>query len=258
MVAQGLVVDSRFTSRKKIVAHMQESGMVAEVIEAQSVGDGLNAIGSKPFLTCLVGPSLSESVAVDFVTKARVVSVSKECAFVAVLEEGSKASEALMRAGCDGTLQQPFERKTFTYIVKRAVLNATKLNPHKAQFDNLQLINTLNIASHSLVKAHQQDEATLPAVLHSAANGLRQVARNIALGRLVLKKDGTPTLATRDAVRLALELALPSSDETHIGTPNHFFISALVQYLSNCVHHPQKEASEILRKCLIEYSESIN
>lgn len=250
MVDLGMVVESRFSSRRQIVSDLRDSELVRTVIEAQSVADGLEELKLQPFSACLIGPSVSEPVAVNFIRQGKAHSVAKSCAFVVVVENNAKSIQTLLRAGADATLKQPYMSATFSEVVRGAVKGAREraleLSPTK------HALQALAIAPLALKQLQATGDASLAEILETTASGLRSVARDITIGRLKLKNDGTPSMATRDALRLVFENALyPEADVQQIGTLDHLFASALVQWFVDRVRMDHAEATEILRVTLL-------
>ncbi len=245
----GLVVDSRFRTRKSIVSDLQQSGVVRSIVEAKSVNDGLEALKREEFLACFLGPSLSESIASDFIEQGRKVSRSKACAFIAVLEEGAPSEEGFQRVRIDGTIKRPYGEQTFAHVVQRAITDAQERHQRQSKEAVKNTLETLRLGPKGLTEVIEQGEKAPQQHLYTASFSLRAVSRDIVYGRLRLKKDGTPTLATRDAIRLALEKAFPPEQKPYeIGTANQEFITILLDWFSDRVQLSQEKAEERLHQ----------
>lgn len=253
MNAQGLVVESRFQSRKEIVRNLKESQVVVEVIEARSVRDGLSHLERQTFATCFLGPSLSDTVVVDFVKKGRELSKASECAFIAVLGKDPKKREMLSNAGLDGVLEYPFGEKTFSHTVERAISEA-KLRAARGPVGELrEQLSALSIGQKGLVDVREKSLVTFSQLLRASSEELRGVARALSLGRLQMRANGRPTLATQDAIRLALERAFPEELQVwRIGSENQKFITALVEWFSDRIQYSSEEATDRLRESLLQ------
>lgn len=251
MLEDSLVVDSRFGSRRKLVSNLREMGTFAEVVEAKSVADALGSLKINAFGACLIGSSLSEAVACDFISRGKKITRSKGCAFVAVVEPGSSSGDALISAGADGTLEHGYGKETFTFIVQRAVGVAQE----RVEQETRSKIESLSIGPKGLIDVQDSVEITISELLHDAAREIRGVAKDVALTRRKVKRDGTPSLATRDAIRLAFQHSFREEDNaTDIGTINHLFITALVDWITDRIQFTHTEANERLRHSLLEYT----
>lgn len=252
MFDQALVVESRFGSRRKLVSDLYDCGLIGDVVEAKSVFGGIQELETRAFLTCIIGPTLTEPIAVDFLRRGKAVSRSKECAFVAVIDKDSKSAEALLQAGADGALEYPYLPRTFGTIVKEAVEVARERYLRVEEAQQEVTLQTLALGQKGLAHVYGHQAPSLAEVLSTAASGFRSLGREISLGRLKLKKDGSPSLAVRDALRIVLENALYADSELkEFVYGDQVFILALIQWFEDRVSLPHDAAVERLRKTLL-------
>lgn len=250
---RGLIVDSSFRSRSELAAEIRGAGLIRELIEARSVSDGLASLAELNHSACFVGPTLSEKIAVDFLKTAATVSLNRSCAFVAIVNESASSAEVLRQAGATATLSKPFHVGTFATVVKQAVIEARV----RSRF------SPLDMTRGTKRKAAVDDLANLglSQLIQQLSDGLTEVAEKIAKGALTIKKDGTASMATRDAIRLAIEQALLSSataelpcSPEEIGTFDHYFVASTVQWFTDRVHLDQSKSTEALRQRLLSFS----
>lgn len=234
---QALIVESRVSSRKEIAAELLNAGLVSTVLEAPSVGDGLGLLSLHELNACFLGPSLTKEVATNFLIEGKKLVKDKKCAFVAILNPGTDYAKALTDAGADGAIHRPFNSRSFTRLVTDAI--------KKARLRNERATETARKQAFHL---------TLPDLLEETATGLKTVAEKITAGSLKLDKDGQPSLATRDAIRLSIENAFsPLGEPTESGTFNHHFVTCLVEWFVKRINTSEKAATEQLRQRLLGF-----
>ena len=105
-------------------------------------------------------------------------------------------------------------------------------------------------AFHSQIARYEHAE--LSHIIEKLSDQLELLARELSRGRLKLKSNGQPSLATIDALRLAIESAFPStSTASKIGTEDHRFVSAVVEWFIERIGTDRKHAADNLRKRLL-------
>jgi hypothetical protein len=240
LVNGGLVVDASFRSRRRLMTDLHESGIVKELVEAQSVGNGLELLISRLLSLCVIGPTLTPQSAVEFVTRGRQVTAGKECAFVAVVSENSAAAEALAGAGAAQLLTFPYEPTDF----RAAILDSLELSRQEAADYRPPLVEPAIALPDSLA-----------GILIRAAREFRTIALEIERGGLKLTAGGEPTLSTREAIRRVIERAVDSHgfDSQVRGSFENFFVSAAVNWFVERAHSSERSCTENLRRRLISF-----
>lgn len=242
---RALLIDSSFTSRRELLATLRESELFAEVVEAESVAHGYFILDRGESDACLLGPSLKQKVAVEFIRRGNAVPLPRPCAFIAVRTDTDDI-DAFRDVGATALLRPPWQRTTFRDIVTRAIARA-----RSGEVGEL-LVNPEGEAAEPspLVRP----ERRLGPVLQSLAGDLRAVAEDVAKGKLKVSGNGRPSLATRDAIRLAFERAHPNQDAARaIGSFEHHFVSCLVDWFAERLNAPSKSATENLRQRLLTH-----
>lgn len=259
MISHGLVVDSRLFARRELVRDLKDSGLVREVIEAQSVDDALFQLESRSLDACLVGPTLSEKTAVRLISEGRDVARRPDCAFI-VVGEGQTPGRALLAAGAHGSVCKPYNIHTFTEVVESAVTAARSrygMLPRPESVKETPLLQPLERAQADLCKLFLDTNGSAAKLLTDAAAGLRLVAHHLTWGKLSLRLNGEPSLATRDAIRLVLEQCLPEGSKgREIGSRDHALIAALVDWFARRVAESHVEATDRLAAELAELRSS--
>lgn len=231
LLQSGLVVDSNFASRKELLVDVQASGLVGNVIEAKSIGDGLHSLKLGDVDACFIGPSLSKIKKLEFLKRGTALVRYTPCTFIAVLKDTTILPSDLIEAGAHGILKKPYTTDRFSAIVRQAVSQSQAIEGTGTSMPKL---------SH---------------VLEQAASGLRDVMQNIESGRLVIHSDGTPSLATRDAIRLVFEETLAhDSGVRKFGSTDHFFVTGIIDWFTEQVHMSARDATDSLRKRLLFFA----
>ena len=245
---QTLVVESNFSSRKELVSLLQATMFVGEIEQAPSVRDGITSLSAGRTDACLLGSSLSLQRATWFLETAKSLSLKKPCALIAVGKTEDDCTQ-LIASGADGALHLPLEPMSFTQLVQRAVEDS------RARFSGtkslaIQLEKTK--FTSRVMNVQQYEHGALAEIIQDLAVQLEAAAAELTAGRLKLSAGGLPSLATQDALRIALESAFPTSaNASVIGSEDHRFVTAVVNWFVERVHSGQKQASDNLRKRLI-------
>lgn len=229
---QALVVESRFARRKALMEAITANDIADEVIEAKSVSDGFRHLKSTEIDACVLGPTLSQGIAVEFVSRARHSLKNPACAFIAVVDPGRADLANLRASGIDSSLVIPYSPQVFTSACRLAQASARR----RASRSSGAVMATGYQLKMTPVSLHRARPQTAAEAISAVVEGLRDVAARIGAGELRLQRSGKPSLATLDALRLALEAGFPESSlPTEIGTIDHLFVTELVRWFSNRV-----------------------
>lgn len=255
-----IIVESNLINRRQLAEELRESGSAA-VLEALSCEHGLQLLGAVRLVdTCLVGPRLRVPAATQFLRSGQkiVAGRSTPCSFFALVPEFSPIDhrKALRDAGATGILAGTVGDSRFQELVRRAVtreivsfaddLGLTETVTRTISVDRLQ-------DGPFIPENHHYTVASMHDVLLQLASRFETLAGHIDGGRFQVRKNGVPSLATADAIRVTLEAAFPlASDVRQIGSPGHHFIDAIVRWFEQRPHLGTNEANELLRRVLIE------
>ncbi|MCB0325429.1 MAG: hypothetical protein KDD69_17725 [Bdellovibrionales bacterium] len=232
MLEQALVVDSSFRSRRTLVADLAAMADRFTVLEAKSVSNALATLEARHIDACLLGPSLSAESRQNVIWQGRAVSKNRGCAYFAVLDSDSEPPAALLEAGADGVLVRPYEPASFSALVAQAIEQARARGG-----------------------IQPQRRIPLAEVLYCVVYELRGVLAQLRSGTLRLGAAGEPSLATLDALRLALESAMFDSTHVPIGSYEHGFVQALVDWFDTSRTLPPSQALQHLRRTLVSLTD---
>lgn len=79
-----VVLDSRFTSRKKLAKDIGCTNLFELIVHAPSLEDGPSIVASSQVDLCIVGPSMTDSKAKSFLDSVTSNNSSEETAFLAI------------------------------------------------------------------------------------------------------------------------------------------------------------------------------
>jgi two-component SAPR family response regulator len=94
----GIIVDSSFSSRKKLTQDLRDSKLVQNIYEAKSVADALQRLASEETDICFIGPTVSVSTAISFATSIKTTRLQAPCALIAVVSERNEDEATLLKA----------------------------------------------------------------------------------------------------------------------------------------------------------------
>ena len=247
VLQEGLIVESRFSLRKTLVRDFDAIGAVSRIYEATSVRDGLDYLSSKAVDTCLLGPSLTLPTAEDFVKESRRRTKNPDFLILAV-RPSVESSQRLLAAGLHGVIPTSYDRTSFTEIVARAISQSDSARAELLLSPLAETLQTLNDAQAKLTALCA--DVSLSGQLDELSQRLRIVVRGLGCGSFSLKRDGTPSLATQDAIRLALEETLKANTQQP-GTFDSDFVEAVVTWFRSRVLRSHQEATRELREELL-------
>jgi len=255
--AGGLIVESRFSVRKELLAELSGTKLLSSITEAQSFSDGLQKLQDFEVDACVLGPSLDLNLSEHFLRQSTALTRKRECAFVKVFNQPATAEELarLTEAGLHGALHKPYESRSFSEMVQRAIQQA-QLNGAPLQDVAMQAlestIESLADAQRDLLRIAEQP--TFTATVESLTAKLRTVIAGLAKGNFSLQRDGRPSLATKDALRLAVESSLmphrPGGESWE--KIDQRFASVVVEWFVDRITMSHQTATANLRNNLIE------
>ena len=240
---RALLIDSSFGSRRELLGTLRGTDLFAAVEEAESVSHGYLILDEGRSDACILGPSLKENVALEFIRRAYVIPRTRPCAFIAVRND-SPSTDKFQEVGATALLRAPWAKTSFRDVVSQAIVRS------KARQTGDLIINPFEAPETA---AHPEGR-TLDRILSTLAGDLRGVIEDLSSGKLKISPNGRPSLATQDALRLVLEQAHPSPEIAGtIGTFDHHFVTSVVEWFSERVSTPPKTATEQLRRRLVSY-----
>jgi hypothetical protein len=226
--------------------------LVANIYEATSLQDGLDRLKTGTVDACFLGATVSAQKAIDFVKTGSNMEEAKGCAFLAVVNRGNNYALQLSSGGVHGVIDQPYKANVLEKVLKSAVLKARE--EHLSKLQAARANRTWTEAELIADRALYESAGPLYGALDAISQGLINIAKEIEKGSLMVKDDGTASLATNDAIRLVLEAPLgEESKAKEIGTFDNLLIGSLVAWFSDRVVSNQHEATSKLRRRLLSF-----
>lgn len=111
-----ILLESRYSVRGELLEALNSSALFSEVVEAQSLRDGLHELSANEYDACILGTTVSRPKAVQFVNEAAQISRSRKCAFITLVSEG------------DESVVMPVENTGMTYQALRWPASPEKLS----------------------------------------------------------------------------------------------------------------------------------
>ncbi len=177
-----LLIDSRYSSRIETRAALKAASLFENIIEPESVDHSIRLLSELSVSACLIGTTVTPSVATRLVDQSRAALRTPQCAFLYMI---SPAREALMAEGSltmHGLIPWPCNPKEFIQGIVNGVVTADPKSAWRV---------------HATLPPPEQVAATQPAsIIELAAQSefaLRDVARLIATGDCGLDNAGRPT-----------------------------------------------------------------
>lgn len=126
-LARTLIIDSSYKSRTELLSRVRACDLFENVMEAGSLLDASRNISSLEFDACIVGPSLSDNLVSDFLSKAKPQSKAIDCAFIVIVKP-EKEKDCSFPEAHQVLPLPPSTRVLFESIVK-AILLAGRGSP---------------------------------------------------------------------------------------------------------------------------------
>jgi hypothetical protein len=260
-LAKAVVVDSRFSSRSDLVNGLKSAALFDQIVEAGSIGDGLTAIRTQPTDACVVGPSVTTAKACDFFRKCTECSYSKDCAFIAVVDQANAAAADELRAsGAQAIVVRPFTKQALFDGVVSAVIGANAASPWRAIKDG-------EVPAEPARQPEPQSEpakptgmsaelvAALSNAVSSAASLLRSIANGVQCGVYLHDAAGNPTRKSQQALQSVVRQIVREIGEAEGQTADFgaFLEQAFTRWFCDLRDHNSKEANNRLRMALVSY-----
>ena len=120
-----LVIESSFQCRSELLKDLKSCGLFEETIIPPNVSDSLFMLAQHEFDACYIGPSLSHKTAETLLRHGCERTLSKDCAFIALLKNRDESSmETLQNA--HGEITWPCTKREFFEGSVLAILRANK------------------------------------------------------------------------------------------------------------------------------------
>ena len=275
-----VVIDARHGSRVEIVKDIKSSTLFEEVIEAQSLRNGLQLLDLQNVDALILGPSVSPAKAAAFIERGKQSVSSSDCAFIATVNfsDGAEAAaKELYAAGAHAVIIRPCTKMVFTEGIIRGVVAANAngawagiLLSAEAKgldmFGNVIVkrqpkadsVGSVKVLSHktddSLLDEAPLPSGSLASVLQKTQSVIREMIAGAESGQLSLDPEGKPTPATSRAIAAIIQRGMKEiADNPQFAEARTFYTEALTQWFVDFVQLSQREASERLRERLMRF-----
>ena len=279
-----VVIDARHGSRVDIVKDIKSSALFEEVVEAQSLRNGLQLLDLQNVDVLILGPSVSPTKAAEFIQRGKQSVSSRDCAFIATIrasDTAKNAAEDLYKAGAHAVISRPCTKMVFTEGIVRGVVAANANGAWagillSAEAKGLDMFGNVAMRKASpadplgVVKVIDGDDTdeelfdeptkvarSLSAVLQKTQSLLNELISGAESGRLTLDPEGSPTASTTRAIAAIIQNGMQElADDPALAEVRVFYTEALTQWFVDFVQLSQREASERLRERLLSFTSS--
>ncbi len=237
-----IVIDSRFSSRKKVLKDLEENSLFSSVQEAPSFDYGLAMIKQGDADICFIGPSVSVKGATTFVKKAKA-SPSK-CTLLAMTKK-PQTIQALKDSGIDGVIEGEY---TKDYLSKVVIQSVVRTNP------NSSWATVYERTDSGIFKSIPKEPTMMESVLVRAASTLKAVAEGIKSGRYGLTESGAPNDATKRVMkRMIIETVADKATGNEAETLKDYLEDTFFSWVVDFVNISEAHAKEQLKIRLLNY-----
>lgn len=287
----GIVIDARHSSRVDIVKDLKTILLFDQVLEGQSLRDGMSALELEAIDVCFLGPSVTVENSLKFLKRAKDSARSKDCSFIAILnrdDAGFEESEKLLLdAGVHGIVKRPCSKLLLSDWIVRAVVKANGSGEWAKLFlssghAKIELSDPYSTKSQSLgvlgvaqpqatasgnfpaVAPFWLEEPTTPAdavrfaALRSAmgkSSSLRELADGVETGAFRLDPTGKLTSRTKEAIRLVADTIVPSVLLVDDGSNDfrRYFETAIEEWVKDLISGEELAATVKFRQTLLAF-----
>lgn len=240
-----MIVESRFLVRQEIVNSIKSSSLFDNVLEAQSLSDGIEKIKTINLDACFVGSSVTPNNAESFLGKAAKASISEDCSFIVVVNEENKEAAKYI-SNAHGVIDWPCNRENFTKGVIKSVVKANNNSPWKNLLD---LSNEEKTAAEVSLEHRKYDPKVVALIFASCAEELRKIGTSIRRKEYGLDKAGYPDIrAKKDIDNFVNQLVIKFENPEKAEKLKEFFQRTLSRWVINQIRLSPQEARIILEK----------
>ena len=245
LISRGILAESNYRSRQEILASLRHSGLIHNIVEAQSTVDVLRRLENGGFDACFLGPSLTIEASRHIVDSAAKLSSAQSCAFIAFTPKGSDTELLKESVSVHDVIEFPFENSSFVKRVTSVVETIREDTFRKPAVPTPQL--------------NKQEEKFIGSGYSSLADMLFHIAMGLRSVRHQSQQKlgtGTPSEAdiqkTLTRIRTIFENGFTMDGQTiQKNSYDAFFIDALVEWFKDASIASPKIATDLLRKKLV-------
>ncbi|OVE80308.1 hypothetical protein BVY02_00580 [bacterium J17] len=257
------VVDSRYSSRKKVVEDLVSSGLFKQVLEAESLANGIVLLTQNDIDVCVIGPSVSYDKVRRFLRRAR--KVSSGSAFVVVSRANTNRAAAFVESGAHNVIEASYTPEELQASIVRSVVKANSgsvwvkvLSQQKGSSSKRDVLSDVEIPSTSpvsLPEVVKVDKLALTALFKRTIPSLKTIADGYRANKYKLEPSNQPSSKSLDAITtLVAELvegqAMAKAQKEGVVT---FLEAAILKWFVKLALDSEKAATDDLRRQLVNY-----
>lgn len=237
-----IVIDSRYSSRKKIEQDIRETTLFVSVVEPQSLKDALKDYSRKEPNLCIIGPTVSPMHAKDFLLSARNMPfVGHTCSFIAIGSETSPAISELKALGVDKIIDRTYVLQTLSSSI---IETSVQVDPRSPWHDYFE----------SKIKREIESTSNSTAIYQISIDSLRDLSQGIRIGTYGLNLKGQLTLTSREAIAAIVKRALLGHNGQEVEPIYSFLYGTLENWLRECILFSEHQATRKLRNTLSSHN----
>lgn len=183
-----LIVEAHFATQKALMQALKASCLFDSIIPAQSITDALKIMSLQAFDATFIGAGLSVDKAKRFIVDSQEQSFAKDCAYIAMVPEGSEAFESFLEFGAHWVLELGYTKREFFDAVVKAVVKANANSPWKGILMSSLGANEASLEALFPTRRKDAKEEDIVA-LSSAKNRISAAEREALISKAVLQAD---------------------------------------------------------------------
>lgn len=239
-----LLVDSRFSSRRQILADLEETKMFEDVVVASSLEAGLEEMVAHQANSCVIGPSVTINRAMDFIERGRELPTpeSGKTAFIGIVRPDQPEAQLIFAESLDGLMEYPYAKEILTETLLESVAKAVPDGPW-AKF-----LATVNDRKPEV-------SALSLAMWEAASSSLKEIALGVRTGIYGLDSVGRITIDTENAIRMLTAQCLRG----HSDTPDYrrfkdFVTECIREWTLDTILESEASATSRLKEKLLSFN----
>ncbi|MCB0325572.1 MAG: hypothetical protein KDD69_18450 [Bdellovibrionales bacterium] len=208
------VVESRYSSRTKILRELAACMLFETVIEAESVEHAKAILRQHPTDICIIGPSVSLPRTKELIADGRKLAPDT-CAFLMIVDQEGATEELLLEVDAHEILSGAYSKQRFGESIVKAVLAANTNSPWSSivreltgQHDFQKVPAEKSPTGECSKSKATGASASLGAIARKLAPHLTHLAEHHERGEYGLLMDGSPTRAAEKYIDNAIAMLL--------------------------------------------------
>lgn len=266
-LAKCVIIDARFKSRKKVAKDVAATELFESIVEACCVADGKEIALSSPADIIVIGPSVSEDKAFDFINFVKGNMHSPDCAILAISHAQTTKPDVFIAHGAQEAIDSDSSLRQLFDAIIRAVIRMNENNPWGSilleqlgdETIYLQQVfpersGTISVVGGELDEKEETvvvagDGDLFDSMFDDETGALSQILKDVNEGTFGLLDDGTLTQEARARVLAMVDGILagfPDSPQTQ--ALRNFLERAITDWVIDVTISGEKVARREFRK----------